>query len=628
MFYDYDFLFTASLIIILLLFFYFSQYHLPVKRNRYFLSLLIMEVVVMALDTIATYMDDFHNMFSIRVLYIFNLFYFLCFITRAYQFYKYATSFFPYDKKREIMMRGTLGVGYLFLMISLMTHQVFSVTEDGYQAGPLYNVLYVFNALYFIMPIFLSLYYKISVREKKTLIAANSILIGGSLIRFFSPKVPIMDFFCTLALIIIYLGIQNPDLVVEEKTGLFNTAGFRYYAHEQFMANRRISLALISINNYNGLKSIYGRKKIHRCVKMIGQEMMTHFHHYVLSYQGVGQFLIATTDHLDDRDVTAIVQERFTQPFTFDYGEDLYLSYTMCYLDRQIDIANERDMMTLMQYVNAQAQFLGNGQVHYITNEDVQKYQHLLDVEDAVNHAVNFNQIEVYYQPIYHIQNHKIAGAEALARLFDTHLGFVSPEEFITAAERMGVIQKLGCQVIEKVCQFISSHDLVSLGLHYINVNVSPLQCLDERFPQVFSEILEHYHVDRSWIHLEITESTSVDMTVLNQMMNEMVNEGSAFNLDDYGTGYSNIHRISQYPFSTIKIDLTLTWSYFKGENKFLPHIMNMINEMGKSVTVEGVETKDMAQALSKMKADDLQGYYFSKPVPEEAFLDYLKNQA
>ena len=192
----------------------------------------------------------------------------------------------------------------------------------------------------------------------------------------------------------------------------------------------------------------------------------------------------------------------------------------------------------------------------------------------------------------------------------------------------MGLIHKLGAQVLEKVCQFIATHDLKTLGIQYINVNVSPLQCLDEHFPQLFKNILNAYHVPSAMIHLEITESTHIDMGLLKNIMGELSAMGVTFNLDDYGTGYSNISLISQYPFSTIKVDLSLTWSYFKGENTILPHIVKMIREMGKNVTVEGVETENMAKELKQMDVNDLQGYYFAKPLPPEAFLSYLKTSS
>jgi EAL domain-containing protein (putative c-di-GMP-specific phosphodiesterase class I) len=117
-------------------------------------------------------------------------------------------------------------------------------------------------------------------------------------------------------------------------------------------------------------------------------------------------------------------------------------------------------------------------------------------------------------------------------------------------------------------------------------------------------------------------------MGLLKNIMGELSAMGVAFNLDDYGTGYSNISLISQYPFSTIKVDLSLTWSYFKGENTILPHIVKMIREMGKNVTVEGVETEKMAKELKQMNVNDLQGYYFAKPLPPEAFLSYLKTSS
>lgn len=626
MFYDYDFLFTSICIIVLLLSYYFRRYHLPVDRNRDFLRLLIIEAVVMALDTISTYMDDYHARFSISALYIVNLMFFLTFITRAFFFYWYASSFFDERYKHRKFMIEILAMGWVFLISTLGLHHVFAITAKGYVSGPFYNVLYVYNAIYFISSlIFVTISEQMTQREKGTLVAYNLLLIGGSIVRYCFPWMPIMDFFCTLALIMIYLGIQNPDLVIDRKTGLFNGTGLYYYVNEQFAKGHKLNLVMVSIDRYLGMKTIYGPVKIHQCLKQIGDEMMGEYRRYVLAYKGGGQFFLATPESLDVHKFMHYIDGCFRHPFRISDDEDIYLSYCLTSFDSSVKLTDDVNVISLMHQVNYKAQKSGNGIVNQVTNEDVDQYRRIVEVEDAVNKAVNCNLIEVYYQPIYHIKSHKIIGAEALSRLYDEHLGFISPEEFIAAAERMGMIQKLGCQVLEKVCQLISSYDLEALGLHYINVNLSPLQCLDERFPEMFDLILDRYQVDPSWIHLEITESTAIDMNVLSHMMNEMVKRGVEFNLDDYGTGFSNITRISKYPFSTIKIDLTLTWSYFKGENQLLPHILSMLSEMGKKVTVEGVETKEMVEALSNMKADHLQGYYFSKPLPKEEFLSYLE---
>ena len=628
MFYDYDFLMTSTIIITLMLCYYFRRYHLPVDRNRNFLKLLVMEVIVMALDILATWMDDFHLACSIQLLTVINLAFFLCFITRAYQFYHYTASFLPERKKRNVFMAGLLMAGWLYILPTVLFHHIFWMDAQGYHSGPFYNVIYLYNAIYFGMSLVLLLRYKMSKRERETLMAAQIILIVGSLIRYLLPKIPIMDFFCTLSLLTIYLGVQNPDLMLNDKTGLFNSLGFYYYAREQLHQGKKMKMMMLSIDHYEGMKAIYGNRKMSECLHMLGHEMITHFRKYVLAYQGGGRFFIATTGEFDASAFIHYFANRFSQPFVMNNGENIYLNYCISYLDDQVQLDSAKNLESVMSRANERAELSGSGTVVKVTNEDFQRHRHNLAVEDALNNAIYQNRIDVYYQPIYHTQTHTITGAEALARLNDPKLGFISPEEFISAAERMGLIHKLGAQVLEKVCQFIATHDLKTLGIQYINVNVSPLQCLDEHFPQLFKNILNAYHVPSAMIHLEITESTHIDMGLLKNIMGELSAMGVTFNLDDYGTGYSNISLISQYPFSTIKVDLSLTWSYFKGENTILPHIVKMIREMGKNVTVEGVETENMAKELKQMDVNDLQGYYFAKPLPPEAFLSYLKTSS
>lgn len=249
MFYDYDFLMTSTIIIILMLGYYFRRYHLPVDRNRNFLKLLVMEVTVMALDILATWMDDVHFIYSIQLLTGMNLAFFLCFITRAYQFYHYTASFLPNHKKCDIFMQGLLLAGWLFILPTVVFHHVFWIDAQGYHSGAFYNVIYLYNAIYFGGSLILLLTSKISRRERETLICGHIILLSGSLIRYLLPNIPIMDFFCTLALLTIYLGVQNPDLMLNDKTGLFNSLGFYYYAREQLHQGKKMKMMMLSMKN-------------------------------------------------------------------------------------------------------------------------------------------------------------------------------------------------------------------------------------------------------------------------------------------------------------------------------------------------------------------------------------------
>jgi EAL domain-containing protein (putative c-di-GMP-specific phosphodiesterase class I) len=240
--------------------------------------------------------------------------------------------------------------------------------------------------------------------------------------------------------------------------------------------------------------------------------------------------------------------------------------------------------------------------------------------------AMENDAVEVYLQPLYSTVQQKPTRAEALARLKAEDGSFISPEAFISIAEGAGLINQLGEQIFEKVCVFAQENDLDALGIECINVNLSPLQCMSSELPERLFAIAEKHKVNMDKFHLEITESAMVDVSVLRQQMGLIITTGSQFSLDDYGTGYSNLTRMASLPFANVKIDHSIVWDYFNGVNTFLPYLISTFHNQGFEVTAEGVETREMKEGLEAMKCELLQGFYFSRPLPPDEFVTYMRD--
>ena len=241
-----------------------------------------------------------------------------------------------------------------------------------------------------------------------------------------------------------------------------------------------------------------------------------------------------------------------------------------------------------------------------------------------MNAALSENRVQVYLQPIVDAVSGKTVAAEALARIEDPVIGLVMPGEFIPIAERNGSISQLGEQMFSKVCHLIRDHDLDGQKLQFINVNLSPIQCMDRKLPLFFDEIREKAGVPADRIHLEITEEALGDEELLKSQMEELIRRGFSFVLDDYGSGYANLFRMEEYPFSGIKLDMKIVWNYFQKPTPVLPSTVKTFSSMKIAITAEGVENKEMMESLCGMGCTYLQGFYFSKPVPAETFFENL----
>ena len=132
---------------------------------------------------------------------------------------------------------------------------------------------------------------------------------------------------------------------------------------------------------------------------------------------------------------------------------------------------------------------------------------------------------------------------------------------------------------------------------------------------------MNDYNIPPEKIHLEITEEAMIDFDLLNKQMQIMTEAGFLFVLDDYGRGYSNVARMKKCPFTNIKLDMEFVWDYFKEKDKILPTLVQTIKQMGFTVTAEGIEDYDMAEAMKEVGCDYLQGFHFSRPLSVEDFL-------
>jgi EAL domain-containing protein (putative c-di-GMP-specific phosphodiesterase class I) len=247
--------------------------------------------------------------------------------------------------------------------------------------------------------------------------------------------------------------------------------------------------------------------------------------------------------------------------------------------------------------------------------------------EQLIMDAIKNDWVEVYYQPIYSIKEQKFTCAEALIRIRNGMGKIISPGAFVDVAESNGMIIRLGEKVFEKVCCFLQEHHPEELGLHYIEVNLSVVQCDYEHLAESFIRIMEAHQINPEWINLEITESASGDRKKnFTDNMKNLMDYGITFSLDDFGTGQSNLNYIVEMPVDIVKFDRSMTAAYFaNGKAKYvMDAAMHMIQGLKLQIVSEGIETRKQFETMRDLGINYIQGYYFSEPLPMGAFLQFL----
>ena len=249
-------------------------------------------------------------------------------------------------------------------------------------------------------------------------------------------------------------------------------------------------------------------------------------------------------------------------------------------------------------------------------------------MEEILNRAVTEKGITMYYQPIFNVKAHRFSSAEALARLFDREYGMISPALFIPAAEKAGLILKVGDIVLESVFRFISENDIEALGLDYIEINLSVAQCLQADLPAFVHRLQDKYKVRPDQVNFEITETMFDNLSgVMDRNLSALADMGYTFSLDDYGVGYSNIQRLRTLPLRIIKIDKSMVDDMFSEEGEvIIQNTVRMMQGIHKELVVEGVETREAIDACRELSCDYIQGFYYSRPLPAEDFVSFMKS--
>ncbi|MBQ9486075.1 MAG: EAL domain-containing protein, partial [Clostridia bacterium] len=267
--------------------------------------------------------------------------------------------------------------------------------------------------------------------------------------------------------------------------------------------------------------------------------------------------------------------------------------------------------------------------VAWFKQEDMTRMDREILVLHAVREALREDRFQVYYQPIMEAKTGRFVSAEALIRLNDPKLGFISPEEFIPIAERNGLIIPIGERVFDSVCGFWSKDNLADYGVSFIEINLSTLQCMQKDLASRLMRIMQRHGIETKHVNLEITETAAAsNREIMLKNMAALIGLGTAFSLDDYGTGYSNVDYLATLPLEIVKIDKSILWKAMENENSrtILCYTLGMIHDLGLKSVAEGVETQKMVDVLSAAGCDYYQGFLYSRPLPAEEYLEFIKS--
>ncbi|MDO8989482.1 MAG: EAL domain-containing protein [Sideroxyarcus sp.] len=347
---------------------------------------------------------------------------------------------------------------------------------------------------------------------------------------------------------------------------------------------------------------------------------------------GGDEFVLLATPLQEKHDAAVIARDiiaSLNEPFNLSTGHEVFIGASIgisLYPDNGSSVAELTRNADAAMYL---AKENGRNQFSFYTPELNADARNKLEMENDLRRAVMHNELRLHYQAKVDIASGSILGAEALVRWKKPDGTWVSPGEFIPIAEKSGVILTIGNWVIEQAC--VQIRDWMDAGLPGIcvAVNVSARQFRSGHLDKLVKEALEKYAVAPHQLELELTESMLMhEPERAIDTMHKLKKVGVKLSLDDFGTGYSNFGYLRRFPIDSLKIDQ----SFVRGvatraeDAMIVDSIIGLAQRMKLHVIAEGVETADQLHYLRANHCDEIQGYYFSKPLPADEFARLLRS--
>ena len=400
-----------------------------------------------------------------------------------------------------------------------------------------------------------------------------------------------------------------------------------------YRTGRQIAVLMLGVDKFKAVNDNFGHSVGNELLQQVAGRIKVHLREADTSARLGGDEFVILMEDIDQYKMVARIADAIihdlTRPFSLCQHQDVTIGAS---IGIAIYPEHGNSVETLMDNAATalhQAKDSGRGCFAYFSEELTQKARERLALENRLRHALEQQELQVYFQPQIDIVSNSIVGAEALVRWHDSVLGFIPPIRFIPIAEETGLILALGEFVLRETCRL--GQQWLNEGLPPIRlaVNVSPYQFSHCDINALVTRVLHDTGFPVQYLELEITESGLMNnqqqaMTILN----DLHNQGVHLAIDDFGTGYSSLSYLKFFPLDILKIDKSFIDDipFSQSDMAIAATIIAMGHHLGFKVLAEGVENLEQLAFLREHGCDMYQGYFCSKPIPAGEFAKLLSD--
>lgn len=397
--------------------------------------------------------------------------------------------------------------------------------------------------------------------------------------------------------------------------------------------NHQLALLFLDLDNFKQINDSLGHITGDKVLLALGQRITECVREVdTVARIGGDEYVVLLYAPESDNQVTTIVRrllDKVSRKLPMA-GRELYIGCSIGIALYPKDGDTPETLMMCADTAMYRAKANDKGWFRYYSEGLTQEAARWIELKQDLHNALTENQLELFYQPQVELHSKKIIGAEALVRWHHPTMGLLLPDNFIPIAEETGLIFPLGDWVTQTAVAEACHWEAVTGAKLRISVNVSARQFRHQELLDMLDRVLEKTGFLSINLELELTESlvmSNPHQTAAR--LNELKNKGFSLAMDDFGTGYSSLAYIRRFPFDMIKIDKSFICDLGKNTEAeaIVSAMLNLGKALGLRMVAEGVETEEQKSFLEAKGCDEIQGFFYSQPLPAAAFLELLKAQ-
>lgn len=505
------------------------------------------------------------------------------------------------------------------IVIAVLTIDVYENGHAVYSFGPSVTATYIFVLFYIVSTLNVAIYIrrKLNSRRGSVVLMTTSLWIIAAALQMFNNALLVVGFAMAIGIMILYMVLENPDSNLDRELGCFNSYAMQNYLSMYLESGKVFHVLDLSLTDVKALES-HG-VNVSAATKAVIKKLENT--REIKIFKNLNTGLVIVSEDVEKLDLISRQLIEFIS--VYPGAGDLVMTFIV---NNAEQFPSASELLKFLTYVRSQSGTRLSAIVH-ISDSMINQFNKAQEIEAEINLALSEDRVEVFLQPICG-SDEAPSYAEALVRIRQKDGSMLSPGLFIPVAESTGQIKELGERVLEKVCEFLRDSDALKMGLRMVDVNLSAVQCDDSSMAGRLCQITEHYGISPKHISFEITETAVSELKdTLIENMNVLVSKGFSFALDDFGKGESNLMYIVEMPGQIIKLDMDMTKAYFTNPKArpVVDAIVSMSKQLNLITIAEGVETAEEVEGIENLGIDFIQGYYYSKPLPMNEFLEYLK---